>query len=419
MKRARLVSFHKHNETANSLTRPDGDATIPLYIPRPSAKAQSVSETGSSVNVKREHSKEDSIKQYTYKAPVVAPGIEPHVEKENYVTTQMLNGWCHQTELGDTEGRPISAVSSIRDAVNVQITRKEKPPMQCGMPITSPAASDPNQVNNQCSFAGDLTQHSETQRAMPKYLERLPVQRGPHAARKRALTARGNASQLNCDSLFQGKTKPQCAQGKTSAYRPGTKLWQGDEKSAVQSGHFRTSVAGQYCLPIKNTRNCLDGATNLPRCSVAPKPMTFSGSSSGLAGLPPDDSWSTVSDFWNLGHYNFNNLRSTESFDPGTFTPDVDSYASGPCNTFSSDFTDSSCGGGLQLGSWVQPLQSHPIESSISFGAGLQQQYSTSLLADVNTTSTESGSRGDSAFISTGLSISPGNKSFSNVQDNA
>ena len=114
------------------------------------------------------------------------------------------------------------------------------------------------------------------------------------------------------------------------------------------------------------------------RQAPACRPMTFSGSSSGLAGLPPDRSWLNTSNPWANHLYTFGGSALNGSNDPGSPSPSYALDVNASCGNGLSDIYFGG-GGGFSMDTRTEPFQSFASPTEHAFDANFQQQYETFL----------------------------------------
>ena len=117
--------------------------------------------------------------------------------------------------------------------------------------------------------------------------------------------------------------------------------------------------------------------------------MSFSGSSSGLAGLPQDYSLRATRQPWIARQRNVKDPMLTEVVDAGDSSQSCGADGSSPFSNdpFGTRLTECSFGSGFHGYSWDDPSQTFLPQNQHAFEAEIQQRYSTYLPSGFNTLS--------------------------------
>lgn len=361
-------------------------------MPKPSTKARKASKPAVSVHVKREPPLQSSRKQATSGVPVANMGTHPQYEGKARVAAQKNNDFEHDVEVSFPGSRTASARSSTASGdVSIASTQSGIPVSRSETPLRSSAPIETNQRQLKRRLS-TIRSHSQSDRsglATADQADGLSPHGLPQEARRQSSIT--NTETDTADSirhLNQGRVAQRISSSESNSSNRGSICqWAYPQMRANRQSHHdhNTTPSSTCCV-------------NSSRQPVAPKPMTFLGSSSGLAGLPLDNTWQTAGNLWTAQEHNMNGpVLNTRAGPEATFP----SYPSDVDRSFGSDFanTDSSAGSGLPSATWGEPLQTYPSQNQQALEAQYQQQYRTYLPSSLNTLSLEPGCQSDSSLF--------------------
>ena len=146
---------------------------------------------------------------------------------------------------------------------------------------------------------------------------------------------------------------------------------------------------------------------NAKRQPVAFKPINFSGSSSGLAGLPLDHSWQTTNDLWGAQNYKTDLSIWKDGVGPGNLFP---TYPSETDTSLGADFTETSLEGVRQMHTWDQPLEMYLFQNQRTVEADVQPKYLQFHSSGLDSLSMRPGHQDDLTVFQPDLSTGTGGK---------
>ena len=157
-------------------------------------------------------------------------------------------------------------------------------------------------------------------------------------------------------------------------------------------------IAAVQSYPQSNMMSSLSAFETIPaHQSAVPNLMDFAGSSSGLTGLPLDNSWQRAGNLWTAQEFCMTDQAVTDSTDSGLVFP---SYSANTHMSFGSDLTgtDGSTTSGFQPTSPNEPLRTYPGESQRVLGAQCKQQHRKNLPQTSETLYMKTEFQGSSSF---------------------
>lgn len=339
----------------------DGDTVINLYMPKPPAKASKVPKATVGTLVKDEPSQRVAESKRTAQMPSDDLDLRLPITDEDLIGTQIDLNSAEDTKPVVLESTSASTASSIAsEPVGLRPTQSWAPPSQSGITETGSASfvSVQRQWSPQSSFSRKRNlAHGPTSQSGG-----LPIERLRYPSRKLGMNA-------HTKSVRSTENQPQDGVRGPSQHPPATL-----SHSLPQQAHT-PSYAGTY-LP------------GHPRRPAHPTPMSFSGSSSGLAGLPAENSWLTNSNLPSARQFGMTGSIYTDGADPNAL---LTSYPSDITSSFGSDYSDNSFGSGLQVNSLNDTSQPQIQANQQVMDAQFRQQYPTYLTSNFNTLSIQPG----------------------------
>ena len=152
---------------------------------------------------------------------------------------------------------------------------------------------------------------------------------------------------------------------------------------------------------------------NSKRQPVAFRPINFSGSSSGLAGLPLDHSWPTTNDLWGAQNYRTDLSVWKDGVDPGNLFP---TYPSDVDTSLGDNLTETSLEGLREAHTWNQPLEMYLLQNQRTVEADVQPKYLQFQPSGLDSLSMRPGHQDDLAVFQSGLSTGTGGKTITLIE---
>lgn len=352
------------------------DTVINLYMPKPTAKAPKVPKAITVTPIKDEPSQRVADSKHSAKAPTADMGLEAAIEGDP-VPTQMDTDSIEETK------PTLSSVPS--ECLSLQHKQEAAQYNGDGLPKTeSPSFVS---VQRQRHFPSSIPQEEGPWHTTTDQFGGLPVEYSPRSSRKRGLLAHTRPSSFKPVLMSRGQRAPVPYQGGISSrYSPTESQLRNGILSP--SEHREMSVAHNTGQQPRTLSNAPAYPLSSTRRLVAPKPMSFSGSSSGFAGLPSDYLWQASSDHSNARQLGSSGPIYTDGADPNALlTP----YPSDVTSSFGSDDSDSTLGGGLQMNN-LSGLSGPQVQADRqALDAEFRQYYPTYLTSNFSALSVEPG----------------------------
>ena len=300
--------------------------------------------------------------------PVANIGASISFQDERHAATQVDLDAEHEMESIIAGSTPASVISCDESgAIYHEFTPNSMRSSPQEVLISGRSSTVPirEPLDRGCSNSRVCFQQDHTRMATIDHSDDLPFKQLPQTSRKRGSIVQRGANSSDWTQLLQS-----CPSNNTSFLSPS-------ETHNSDQDFRRHDVYHQMegGLPSRYKHNAPSTSThsvNPIGHSIACKPMTFSGSSSGLAGLPSDFSWQITNDPWTARHHEVNHPSLAGDVDTGAhlapYTSDIDDSGGG-------DFSESYFGNEYQTNPWRQPVQEYSSANTKSLEADLQKQY--------------------------------------------
>jgi len=400
MSRVYQVGFNRCLRRLSRSFLSGADTTINLYIPKPTAKTPKISKTITATPIKDEPSQGVTDGPRSAKAPTADMKTEKLIEEEDSIATQMEVDTTDETKSTVPECTPASTVSCVAsDGRSLQPKPKAPHHNETGvLTIESPSCLS---VQRQRSGKSSLPSEEISWHSSTDHLGGLPLERIQHPSRKRESVAHTRPY----------SNKPTLIAGGLAASVP----YQGESSTCytLTENQLRNEYLhpGEHCqmnvahIPGQQPRTLSHPFVHplsSPRRPVAPKSMSFSGSSSGFAGLPSECMWQNTSENSSAQQYGISGPIYTDGADPNAPLP---SYPPDVTSSFGSDYSDNSLGSGLQMNDLSGPTYSQVQANQRALDAEFRRYYPTYLTSNFNALSVEPGHFDHTPLLPTDYSV--------------
>ncbi|KAL6712780.1 hypothetical protein ACLMJK_009621 [Lecanora helva] len=361
-----------------------GDTTIDVLMPRPSIKPQKTPRSKTLAFTPNRRAEQGSsnvmgISESTAGIPA-AVGL-----KHEHPTTGRIGPDTEQkVDLidADSPNSTSSTTSTLSGMFNSTFTQAYGRQPQTALSI--PGVQPHNPIQTQGEHQADVVQNHFQQihgtTVSNDRRENLGFACDSKVFPKPVVFNRCGASRAEISRVDQGRKNA----GTTGSFSIETPRKAGN--SAEQYNHQQVG-APQLSFVADNILRPSSHLMGLSKPAVTTKPFRFSGSSSGLAGLPVDSEWSSNCDAWISQQFETSNTAFTGSADPTTlFQP----YSSTLTSSFGSDFSETSNDNGLQTDFCNEQFQMSCSKNEQALESELQKQYMTYLPSSLNTLSMKS-----------------------------
>lgn len=359
---------------------------MPKQKPKSTAKTQKVPKAIISTPIKDEPSQRVADSKRSAIAPTADMGFEVLIEDEDLVSAQMDIDSAEETEPAVPESTPASTVSSVAsECLRSPLKQEGAQYNGNGVPKTEYPSFVSVQRQRKCQSS--FQQKESPWNATAGQFGGLPAEPIQKPFLKRGSTTHTRLPSSNPISMSAGHRASVPYQGEISSRYPstGNQTYNGVFGPSEHRHINFAQSTGQQPRTLSNTSVY---PLNSTRRSVASKPMSFSGSSSGFAGLPSKDLWQISSDHSNGRQIGMSGSIYTDNADPDAF---LTSCPSDVTSSFGSENSNKSFESGLQINNPGGSLLPQVQPNQQALDAEFRQYYPTYLTSNFDALSFEPG----------------------------
>ena len=359
---------------------------------KPPEKKQRAPRAAVSMRGRRRRSQQGSLKPNTQRVPVANMGI--NVQPKDDRSSAPINAAIMPSSISNTSSAMTpSSTSSMSGVVSFDAStpsNSRSSRIQLSTPNLPLKSCKQNHSKSQAGNAYPYFEQGHRHRtATDQYTNLSPVHQQQASNSQATMTCTGASA-----ATRRSRSGPRGVSSRVPLVNSGDGI--GDR--AIQQGFHQMNFAQRALDSVKSPYTSTS-AVNSSRQAAALRPMTFSGSSSGLAGLPTDQPWPTTSKYWSNQRYDIDGSALNGSADPESLFL---SYPSDVNGSFGSDLSDNYFEGGLGVDNRSEPFQTFLSSSEQALEAEFQRNYQTFLPSTLDTMSMASTHRDSSHTLQIG-----------------